>query len=145
MHLGNGLLVGPFPLIGSLAGERVENIGDCDDPSLDRDIVLGDPGRVSRAINILMMEGDDVPSDAEIRQDVEIECLGDRIDDRDTFGHVKFHLGHLVVGQLPRLEQNIVRNGNLANVVKWSKPKNIFYEFIGQPPSGAPSVAISRA
>src|SRR6266851_556469 len=129
VNLGDGVLVGPFPPIGALAGERVEYICYCNDPSFDRDIIPGDTGRVSRAINILVVKGDDVPSYADLRNDVEIERLGDRIDNRDTFGHVKFHLGHLVVGQLSRLEQNIVWNSNLADVVKRGKPKNMFDEF----------------
>jgi hypothetical protein len=66
VHLGDGVLVGPFLLVRALAGERVKNIGYCNDPSLDRDIVLGDTGWVSRAINILVMKGDDIPSYADI-------------------------------------------------------------------------------
>jgi hypothetical protein len=64
-----------------------------------------------------VVKGDDIPSDADIRN-VEIKCRGDRIDDRDALGHVKFHLGHLVVRQPPRLEQNMLGNSNFADVVK---------------------------
>jgi hypothetical protein len=55
LDLGHRLLHGPGGLVRTFVRERVEHIGNGDDPTADRDLLTAQPSRVAGAVPALMM------------------------------------------------------------------------------------------
>ena len=102
-----GLEGGPVDAVG---GERVEDVRDRRDPALERDLVAPEAGRVAGSVDPLVVR------ERHQRREVEQLDLGAG---EDPVAHLRVPLHHraLVVGQPAGLEQDPVRDPDLADVV----------------------------
>src|SRR5206468_1776585 len=88
---------------------RVERVGDVDDAGAERDLLALEPVGVASAVEALVM----VP-DRGYRVVQEAEA----VDDAGALVRVPLHQRPFVLGEARRLEQDRVRNRQLADVVE---------------------------
>jgi hypothetical protein len=97
--------------VGPIADQRVEEIGDRGDPALERDLLSGEPARIPGAVPALVMsEGNRRREREQPRRragEDAVADLGVPLDDLP-----------LRFGQRPGLEQDAVRDADLADVVQ---------------------------
>ena len=104
--------------VGARAGHRVEHIRHRHDPPLQRDLLAPQPGRIARTIQPLMVAADHIGHQRRgwiLGNAVLVKHLGEN---RHTLLHMGAHHGHLAGIQPARLEQNHIRDADLADVVQ---------------------------
>ena len=111
LDLGDGLVDRPGRLVGALVGERVEDVGDGDDPADQRDPLPHDSARVAGAVPALVVVERDLLRHLQDGEGALAEDLG---------AHLGVLLHHLPLGggQLARLEEDLVGDADLADVVQ---------------------------
>ena len=117
----------PCVLVGALAGQRVEHVGDGDDPSAERDVVGHAAGRVPGAVPALVVVQGDLGGELDERRAAARQDLG-------AHGGVRLHDVELFGGQRARLQQDRVGHGHLADVVQAA----------GQPELRGPVVGLAQ-
>ena len=94
-------------------GHRLEGVGDVEDARELRDLVADEPVRVAGAVVPLVVVADD----RQLRRQ-----LRDRRDDLRAQHRVGVHDHPLVAGEPLRLQQDVVRHADLADVVEQAAP-----------------------
>src|SRR6202522_1083663 len=97
--------------------ESVEDVGDRDDASRDRDLRPREPVGISAAVPLFMVGQSDLLSHHKER----ISTAGEQ---RGADGRVRLDLLELVLGQLAGLAQNRVRDRDLAQIMQRRRQTN---------------------
>src|SRR4051794_12482100 len=108
-ELANGLAVIHPPAVGAVGHHRVVGVAGEDDAGPDRDLLALQAVRVAAAVEALVLAADDASHRAEAR---------DRSQDALADDRVGLHDLELVVGQLGGLVEDVVGDGDLADVVQ---------------------------
>ena len=111
LDLGDRSLDGPRGLVGSIVGERVKDVGHGDHSADHRDGLAGKSRGVPRAVPPLVMACGDDRGHLEHRR----VAVGEQVRAKRGVG---LHDLILLRGQLPRLEQDAVRDRELPDVVE---------------------------
>src|SRR3990172_949351 len=107
------LLQGDDALVGAVGGHRVEGVADEDDARAERDLVAGEAVGVAAAVVVLVVVGDYRRGGRQVG-----EAAG------DPGAHLRVPLDHrpLVLAEAAGLLQDVVRHGELADVVEERGP-----------------------
>src|SRR5204863_6667641 len=89
-------------------GHRVERVGDCEEPRLERDRVALQPRGIALAVPVLM-----------VKENVgkRLARPAQRTDELGSRGRVLPDLRELIEGERPGFAEQIASNGDLADVV----------------------------
>src|SRR6266568_1995179 len=102
--------------IGAVAGDGVERVRDGEDPRAERDLLAGEPARITRSVPALLVGQHDLGWDLEER---------DGLQDRVTGRGVLAHLLPLGGEELAGLEQDGVRDADLPDVVQQGAARDV--------------------
>ena len=130
-----GALVGPGLAVGAVRGEGVVHVADGQDARGQRDVLARQSVRVAGPVPLLVVVLDD-------RQDGPGER--DRVEDGRADLRVLLDLGELLLRQPPRLEQDVLRDAEFADVVQQRPGRQAVQVVPGQPhvPGGGDGVAL---
>ena len=112
--LRDGILKRPRPFVGPFVRERVKNVGNRDNPALNRDAFSRQTQRVSRSIPALVMRKSDLARQLQDRQVAAAQNLS-------ADGGVRLHDLELFRSVAPVLQQNLIRYSDFAEVVESSR------------------------
>ena len=104
-----GLCGRPGGSIDAVGQHRVQGVGDMDDPRAEGDLFAGQPERVPGAVPALVMVPD--------RRHCVVE-EAEAIDDARALIGMSLHQRPFVARERRRLEQDRIRDGELADVVE---------------------------
>ena len=123
-------------LVGTAAGQRIEDVGDGHDSRLDRNVVPPQSARISAAVHRFMMVQRDVAEHVDVFEAVEAEIIQHHVDDLPPFGGMAAHDGALLVGKGAGLAQDLVGDRDLSDVMERGEEKNMFDQVVGQAVGG---------
>ncbi len=103
-------LVGPGLLVGAFRGQRIVDVGHGHDACVQRDGLAFEAVRIAAAIVFLVMRECNLGPQADV---FGMAVLEDAVTDR----RMRFHDREFLVVQLAGLEQDIVRDADLADIV----------------------------
>ena len=101
----------PRLLVRALVDQCVEDVGDSDDPAMQRDVLTRQPVRIAAAVPRLVMAARDLLGTLEDREIAAAQDLG-------AHARVRLHQVELFVGQVRVLQQDLVGDPDLADVVQ---------------------------